>query len=249
MSMPACPPPQVLRRHHPVRCHLRSCILTCLTVFGLPLQAHAEAAPTYDRVSLNASAQAQVENNLMRVVFYAQSEQKNASAAASTVNATMQKADALLRDDDKLHHQTLDYTTQPVYDDRTIVAWQVRQSLLVESENMAHLADRMGPLQNLLDVQSVSFDVTDNERRLREDELIRQALDNFRARAELISNQLGASGYRIVQVTVDGQGQVYAPPRAMKAYAMSAAESAEPAVEAGRQTLAVQASGEIELLR
>lgn len=211
-------------------------------------RAQADDKKRYDRITLSATAQGQVENNLLRVVFYSQSEQKSASAAANTVNATMQKVDDMLKGDDKLRKQSLDYTTQPVYDKKTIIAWQVRQSLLIESEAIAHLADRMGQLQSLVDVQSVTFDVTDYEKRVKEDELIRQALENFHSRAELISRQLGANSYKIVQINVDSLGQVYQPQRAMKAYSM-ADEVAPPSLEAGKQTLTVNASGEIELVR
>lgn len=229
--------------------------LACLALLALPFAAvSADDTPLekerFDRITLAASAQAQVENNLMRVVFTSQSEQKNASAAADSVNKTMQKVEAMIKDDDKIRRQYLDYNTQPVYNKQTIVAWRVQQSLMLESESVAHLADRMGQIQSLADVQSVSFDVTDAERKVKEDELIRAALDNFNARAKLIAQQLGASSYRIVQINVDTQGQTYYPQRgAMKAYSVMADEVAAPVMEAGKQTLTVNANGEIALVR
>lgn len=222
--------------------------LVCSTLMVQPAQA--ETPPVvYDRITLAATAQAEASNNLLRVVFEARAEQKSAAAAAEAVNRAMARVQPKLKGDDKIQWQTQNYQTQPIYDKETVVAWQVSQGLLVESEHIAHLADLMGQLQQDLHVQSVSYDITDDQRRGKEDELIRQAIDHFNGRAELISRQLGASSYRIVNINIDTQSGHYFPKVAARGMAMAMAEAAPPTLEAGRQTLTVQVSGDIQLVR
>ena len=78
-----------------------------------------------------------------------------------------------------------------------------------------------------------------------EDDLIAQALDAFRLRAELVRKQLAAKGYRIVDAAINTGGA--GPVPMLRAAVMEAASVAPPAVEAGTSILSVTVSGLVEL--
>ncbi len=230
--------------HLPARLTLFPLILLILSQGAL---AHQEDKEASNRISLSAEARGDLKNNLLRVVFFTQAEHKSASEAASQVNTTMQKVKQRLEGEDDLKQQSLAYQTTPVYDNRVIVAWRVRQSLMLESEKTAYLADWMGKLQDTLSVESVTFDVTDESRREKEDELIRQALGHFSDRARLVQRQMGADDYQLINLDISTQGQSL-PIRAMARSTMAVMdEAATPSLEAGEQTVTVRVHGFIEL--
>jgi predicted secreted protein len=78
-----------------------------------------------------------------------------------------------------------------------------------------------------------------------EDELITQALDAFKQRAELVRKQLSAKSYRIVDIAINGGGPQPMPQ--MRGYSMAKADIAAPALEAGSSSVSVNVSGVIEL--
>ncbi|WP_428608707.1 SIMPL domain-containing protein, partial [Sedimenticola sp.] len=77
-----------------------------------------------------------------------------------------------------------------------------------------------------------------------EKQLIRQAIQRFQARAELVSKEMGQSRYRLVQMNISHNGAA-PPPYPMRT--MSLRADTAPALEAGSQRLEVQISGTIEL--
>jgi predicted secreted protein len=91
---------------------------------------------------------------------------------------------------------------------------------------------------------TVSLDV----RREAEDLLIVQALDRFKGRGKLISDELGRPDYRLVSIDINTSGESQMPVRMRAVAAMSDSGSiAPPTLEAGVQTITVQVSGSIEL--
>jgi predicted secreted protein len=138
------------------------------------------------------------------------------------------------------------YRTYPVYNKERIQRWRATQELLLEGSDFAELGSLIGQLQERLQVTSLNFSVSPVRRAAVEDELIAQALDAFKQRAELVRKQLASKGYRIVDVTINtGGGQPV--PIMMRAAAMEAASVTPPALEAGTSTLSVNVGGVIEL--
>ena len=80
-----------------------------------------------------------------------------------------------------------------------------------------------------------------------EDELIAEALTAFKARAEIVRENLGASHYEIVVISINTQGGSPLRPVFAEARAMAASKVASPALEGGTSQLSVHVSGTIEL--
>jgi predicted secreted protein len=145
--------------------------------------------------------------------------------------------------------QTLNYQTNPVYTKDRIRAWRVRQALRLESRDSRLLGDLVGRLQESLQMESLSYQVSDAERRSRTEALTATALQRFEARARHIAETLGRSGYRIVQIRIDDD---HRPPMPVARGVMFEAAMADSApaparIEAGTSEIGVRVSGEIEL--
>ena len=105
----------------------------------------------------------------------------------------------------------------------------------------------VGKLQSRLQLQSLSFSVSPEQRRKVEDGLIEEALGAFQARADLVRRNLGASGYEIVSLGIDTPGGPPPPRPMLRAAAVSEAAVAPPAVEGGTTRVGVQIHATIEL--
>lgn len=231
-------------------------MMTTRHLFPLPLLllllalvfpgAWADEKPlTYDRISLSVTASAQVENNILVAMLYAQREGSQAAKLVDEVNRVVRWGLDLAREAADVKVQTLDYNTRPIYRNQTLTGWRARQSIRLESGDAEQLSKLIGKLQERLSVQSVGYDVSPQLRQGTEDRLIAEAIDAFKNRAGLVTKRMGRSEYRLVRMDVNTVG-VPVRPVPMRAMAMEAS-AAPPALEAGTQTVRVTVSGTIEL--
>lgn len=212
-----------------------------------PALAH-EQPPTYDRVNFQISVGQEVENDtLVAVMYYERSGQKP-SELADDVNRTVGQAVETAKRNAAVKVQTLGYRQEPLYKNQSVVGWKVRQSIRLESTDMAALATLVGELQSRLSVASMSYTVSPEARAQVEDALITRALARFEERGKLIAAELGRPGYRIVKADVITSAAAPVPVRMRAMAAMADASSvAPPTLEPGVQTVTVQVAGTVEL--
>ena len=216
-------------------------VILCLALAGT---VWADEPPRYDRVQLDAGAETRIANDTLIARLYAQAEGKDPAALAERVNEHIRWAVERLKARPAIRVQTESYSTQPVYRDGTITGWRVRQSLRLESTDIPAVGEALGELQQRLALAGLQFTISPTARRQHQDRLIQDALRAFQARARLIADTLGHSGYRLVHLTIHHGGPVVST-RALPMAAM--AKTTPPALEAGQTTLRVTVQGEIEL--
>lgn len=211
--------------------------------------AHADETGTaLDRVEFQTQAVREVDNDLMRVVLAVEKENADPARLADEINRTMDWALQQARAETGVRSRSGAYHTFPVYDQRRIARWRAVQELILESEQDTVLNGLVGRLQERLQVRSMSFGVSERLRARVEQELTGEALDNFRQRAQAITERLGASGYDIVRVQL--QDNAGAPPMPMQTMArMLKAEDTAVASEAGTSQLSVGVYAVIQLRR
>ncbi len=213
----------------------------------LPLVAGADDEVThYDRISLQAMASAEVENDILEATLSVHREGSNPSLLSEEVNSTIQWAIGEAKKVSGVTVQTLGYQTNPVYQQQRLSAWRVRQSLRLESRDIAKLSQLIGKLQERLAVGRVGYRISTQRRNNVEESLITEAITLFQQRAELVAKQMGRSRYRVVQMSIDTGG---APMQPMMRAEMSAMADARisPNFEVGAQTVRVSIHGTIEL--
>lgn len=226
-----------------------------LPLFLLLVTTSAISAETlyYDRVSLSAEASEEIDNDTLVATLYTQQEGADAEQLAETVNQLIGDAVKRAKAVKEVKVQTLDYSTQPIYGKATfsgagkLVGWRVRQSIRLESKDAPILSRLIADLQETLAVSNISYNVSPELRQSAQDKIISAAIANFNARAALISKEMGRSGYRLVDMSVNTSG--YAPrPYQVRALAMEAkAVDTAPTLEAGTQLVQVNINGTIEL--
>lgn len=227
--------------------HLFPILALMLALFAGNGFAHSET-PQYNRVSLNESAQTEVDNDLLVAVLFAQAEGKDAATPADEVNRIMDWAVNLAKSHPEVKVQTLGYHSNAIYKKSVIRGWRVNQSLRLESRDSRLLGDLIAKLQEKLKVQSIGYRVSDEQRRKHLDGLTAEALARFQARAAHIAKSLGRSGFRVVRLNINDNRQNPMPvARGMRMEA-SADQSVAPArIEAGTRKMTISVNGEIEL--
>ncbi len=203
---------------------------------------------TYDRISLSASAQSEVEADLLVAVLAAQREGTDATQLAGEVNTMVDWALSQAEKETGIESETLGYTTSPLYTKGTLTGWRVRQAIRLRSRDAAALSGLVGRLQERLLLQSIGYQVSDGRRKEAEDALIRVGIDAFNERAQLIAEQMGQRRKRLVEMRVETRADRPAPVfGTMTAMPAADAAPAPPRIEAGKQVIRVEVSGVIEL--
>jgi predicted secreted protein len=227
-------------------------VLQCLLLFVLfaAQAAGAEEQPRYNQVRLDARISEQVSNDLMHVSLDSWGEQRDAAKLSEQINRDMEWALSLASQHAAVKASTGSYRIWPLSgkDSTTTRGWRGQQRLQLESHDSEVLSQLAGLLQERLKMKSMDFTVSDERRETVENRLIEQALDAFKSRAQIVSNNLKAGGYRIVSINIGTSGQQ--PPvmyRSNMAMATMEAGSAV-AVEAGESEVSVSVSGTIELV-
>lgn len=213
---------------------------------AVPLQAADTEAPArYNQIHFQAERGRPVDNDRMHATLYVTAEDADAARLADEINRTMDWALKAAKSKTRVQAHTTGYRTYPVKE--KLKRWRATQELQLESSDFAELGGLIGQLQERLQVGAIHFSISPERRKVVEDELITQALDAFKQRAELVRRQLAAKSYRLVDLSINTGGGAQPVPM-MRGMVLDAMEkSAAPAVEAGTSTLSVNVGGTIEL--
>ncbi|PVZ12359.1 MULTISPECIES: SIMPL domain-containing protein [unclassified Pseudomonas] len=224
-----------------------------LLAAGLLLSPLAGAeALNYNQVSLRAEATREVPRDLMNVTLYTEDQGRDPAQLAKGVSETLNKALAQARAVEGVTVRVGTRQSYPVYDDKgqKITAWRERAELRLESQDFPALSKLTGELQQSLKLSGMSFDIAHATRKENEDALLKEAVADFKARAQHVAEAMGGTGYRVVSLNLDSDGQVRFPvapaPMMMKA-ARADSAPVTPDVEAGTTEVQINASGVIEV--
>lgn len=220
-------------------------ICLCLLA-ALPLQA--EEKPTTDRISFNIAASMDVENDRLVATVFTAKKGKKTQDLAEKVNQNIEWGLALADTVESVNAQTLNYSTSPHYDDRKIVAWEVRQSIQLKSADSQALSQLLGQLQEKLQISSIEYRISDERQKQKEDELIAQAIADFKQRAKHITDNMGRKSYKVVRMNISNASSDQPYMMEDASYRGSFSKSAAPPLKAGNQEMTVNIQAEIELL-
>jgi predicted secreted protein len=213
------------------------------------LPALGESEDARNRVSFRVESSREVENDWVSAVIGVTHEDTDPARLADRINVDMSWALETAQARQGLRVRSGGYRTFPVEDPKRaqLRRWRGSQDLIVEGADAKLVSDLLGELQSRLQLRSIVFRISPERMRAVEAELVDEALDAFRARAEGVRTKLGARGYEIVQIRVETPGGPPVRPMPMRAMAMAEASVAPPALEGGTSTLRVGANATIEL--
>lgn len=205
----------------------------------------------YNQVSLRAEVQQSVNNDTLTVTLFAEDQHDDPAELANRITSRLNQGLETARKNSNIRVSSGNRYSQPVYDEKrkNILAWRERGEIRLEGTDFAAISSTMGDLLGELSLGSMQFSLSPNSRSATEDDLIKRAIEAFRQRADIATQGLGGSGYRIVQLNLNTQFMTPRPyMQSGRMMAMAAnAEMAAPAVEGGEADVTVNADGVIEV--
>lgn len=223
-------------------------LFVVLTMAGSATLAHE--APASGVVSLAASADVEVAQDLLRVTFATTREGPDANSVQGALKQALDTALAEAKKSARpgqVDVQTGNFSLYPRSNKQgQISVWQGTAELMVEGRDMSALAQLAGRIQSMT-IARVSHGLSREQRTKAEGEVSAQAIARFQAKAGEYAKHFGYTGFVIREVNVSGsEPPPYAPVAMMRAKAMGDAEQALP-VEAGKATVSVTVSGSVQL--
>ncbi|KPY56065.1 SIMPL domain-containing protein [Pseudomonas syringae] len=215
------------------------------------LPAMAEEA-RYNQISLRAEVNQEVPRDLMLVTLYTEAQDSDPAKLAAQITETLNKALGQARQVKDVKIRQGSRNSYPVYDDKgqKITGWRERAELRLESADFVVLSKLTGELLTDLKMGGMDFSISPSTRKTSEDALLKDAVTAFKARAQLVTEALGGTGYKLVNLNLNTSGypQPYLRAPVMMMAKSSRADSAPtPDVEAGTSQVSVAADGVIEV--
>ncbi len=97
----------------------------------------------------------------------------------------------------------------------------------------------------------MQFSIAPKTRISSEDQLLKEAISAFQARAKLVSEAFGSTGYKVVNLNLNSSGfsrpPVYARSGKMLSASMADESFVSPEIEAGSSQVSIIADGVIEI--
>ncbi len=220
-------------------------VMVMLFVCLAPVRAAENDEILFNRVHLQASAQRDIENDLLEVTLAVEVQGTEPARIAGRVNEAMEWALQRVGTREDIEARTLSYRTWPVYRDQVVAAWRASQQLLLRSRHIAELSQLVGTLQERLQVKQMHFSVSPSARRQAENALIDEAMESFKQRLMTVGGHMQGSDYRIVDLHIN-TGQPSPVIYQERAMAMTTRDATPPAVEAGTSEITVTVSGSVQ---
>lgn len=214
-------------------------------------QAAEKASSERRLVNLQAEAVREVANDQMKANLYVELNEKDAATLANKLNTTINSAIQLAKKYASVQIQTGNQNTYPVYNDkRQLVNWRGRASIVLSSQDFKQTSELIGQLQGKMQLQGISFDVSEALRNKVESELYVEASKSFQQRAQVLLSPWSASRYELINLHFNSSDQFSQPmyaaaDAAVSTFKMARVESQE--LQAGKSEVRVVASGTIQL--
>lgn len=208
---------------------------------------------SYNQISLRAEAHQEVAHDQMQVILYSEAQDTDAARLADTVTKVLNHAVETARKYPQINVRLGNRSSYPIYDSKgqKITAWRERAEIRLESTDFSKLSTLTGQLLSTLKMANMQFSIAPKTRISSEDELLKEAISAFQARAQLVSEAMGSNSYKVVNLNLNSSGfarpPMYARSGKMMVSAMADQESVAPEVEAGSSQVSMIADGVIEI--
>ncbi|WP_438969971.1 SIMPL domain-containing protein [Methylophaga sp.] len=224
--------------------------LIFLALLCVTISSHADDhASQYGMINLDASATADVVNDELITRLQVIEDGHDPAKLTNLVN----KKTALVLDAVKnfkdIKAETSSYNTRPLYDDGEISSWKVTQQLTLETSNFEQMSKFIADISSLANIQTMQFQVSAAKAETVKQDLLKQAIANFKQKATLITTEFNRSDYELVSLSIDGNN--FTPMPVMERSAMMSSDSMRKgtpaALSGGSNEVSVQVRGTIQL--
>lgn len=222
-----------------------------------------QLAPGQTLVTLSASDQKDIQQDLLVASLRIDIEDKDSKVVQDKVNKAMKQAvdAAKTMPDVKVSTgQYYVYQYEPDPEPRPLtnaqrqkkMLWKASQTLDIQSKKAENILELSGKIQEMGFVMNgLNYTLSSELAESQKDELLVGALKKIQDKANLISKSLGKSGYDIIEVNVEGAYMPTPTPMMMKApraeMAMVSEDVAEPVAVAGESQVSLSVSARVLL--
>ncbi|MCQ9615305.1 SIMPL domain-containing protein [Paenalcaligenes niemegkensis] len=220
-------------------------------------QAHTDDESSYlakrpPVVSLQSEAVTEVQQDTVTIYLATEFNEATQVKVDEQLRKVVDSVLAEAKKQTEIKVSSSGYQVYPTSDRKgAISGWRGRAELKLESTDIQAAGKLAAQLSDRMPVSRLSFSVSPQARAEYEKNLLKEAIDNFQARAQIISENMGFVTYRYKDVNVGGSGANYRPvmKQAMMASdSVGAAASAESlSLESGTENISVSVSGSIYL--
>ena len=222
--------------------------LLALIACGPALAQPAPGSTRYNTVDLQARAQREVRNDTLSASLFVELTGADPAKLADSLNRDTANSLAVAKEFKSVKVRSGNNQTYPVYDrSQRLTAWRGRAELRLESKDFQAAATLIGRLQSRMQLGQIGFSVSDEARKAAEDEIIDEAINAFRARADIVRTSLGGRGYKIRHLAVNTGGGFVPRPLMARASVAAAEGVAAPPLEGGVSQITVSVNGTIEV--
>lgn len=230
-----------------------STTLLAASILGLtayPALADSDNTPRYRLIQLQADATREVANNQMEAILFTELNSKSPASLSQDISKILNEAMRQAAKYPQVKVSTGAQNTYPVYDDKNkLSSWRARAQIELKSTDFKATSDLIAALQDRMQVQSINFSVSDQERKRVESELLVEASQAFQQRARLVQQSWQATGFELVSMDLNAVNNDR-PPIMYAMKAMDAAGRAESQnVQGGNSQIRVNASGSVQLVK
>ena len=183
---------------------LRIALLPLLLVAALP----ATAEPlNYNIVQFSESATATIPNDTLTATFEISEEGKSREQVSNTVTRRLNILNHRIEANLKFESELLSRNASPSYEYKngkaTIIGWRDSATVMVRSKDFQALSKLIADSQSEAAVNNMSFSVSPSKRDEVIERVSKEALTNFRKRADSITRTLGFNGYKNVNININ----------------------------------------------
>lgn len=211
-------------------------------------------------VRVGAEAYREVREDRANVTLSKQLDGEDQRTLLREINLAMRNVVELGKDNSALELETGSYSIRRHVhykkDTKEIdkLTYTATGQVIARSRNFEELLAFVEAAHEDMLVGSISFDLSTDLRRQVEAEILQEAIDSFRSKADTIAQGLGYEGFEVrnVEVKDSESGSVIRPMRAAAMSFATTADTAEspsaaPPLEGGKQLVKVSVSGQIVL--
>ncbi|WP_326518843.1 SIMPL domain-containing protein [Acinetobacter sp. CAAS 2-6] len=216
--------------------------------------AHVQAQPVeslnYQIINLQAEASREMSNDEMQAILFIEKSNRQPAELAAQMNQLMSQAIQTARKYPQVKVKTGSQSTYPIYDtdNRKLKEWRGRAEIQINSQDFKAASQLISELQQNFQTESISFSVSDQQRKTVENELMIEASKNFQQRAQAVSKAWNKNQYTLVNLNLNTNNYF---PQPMVRSSMSKLASAEAMpvqdMSAGESKISVNANGSIQL--
>jgi uncharacterized protein YggE len=228
-----------------------------LSVLAAPVFAQSQVAPRFEGSLIQMTGQAEIDvaNDEAVANFFVELQDADLARAQSMVNQRVAEGVAALKKGDpRAQVETSGYASYPVYaaePARSIVAWRVRQSVILRTSQLDALPRTVAAAQKHIALAGIDFRLSRAARERVEAELIGRAIASLNARVAAAAQALAVppARIRIEELNFGVPGHERPPIVAFaRAASMTADRVEEPALDAGRSTQQMTVTAKIRFL-